>query len=134
METIYIRIVVDTAATIAHKSLRTNSYLMDTTGKGSVWGRGKERASTTCVDGQIIKWSVCSIRPKALVSIKKFGGKLVKEKVMSPSKQGISGEFYWEGVVESQDETGNFPYICFIEVDGKTYPFKASLMVQTENE
>ncbi|AEY67469.1 hypothetical protein [Clostridium sp. BNL1100] len=123
MKKVEVLVVVDAAAALASNNLQDNVYLVDT---NKYWGSGNEgqaELKTACSDGQFICWRVSAISQDNEVSIQGFTGQMINEKVCTPQSQGISGDIYWEGRVESQGSTGEKQYSMNLVIDGKVMTF-----------
>lgn len=130
MKNVDVLIVVDTLGAMASSDLQSNVYLVDTNKYFGSGSEGQAELKTACQDGQIIRWRVSPVSPENDVNITGFTGQMVTEKVCTPTKQGITGEFFWEGRVESQGATGNYQYSATLSIDGKAMTFDPFLVVK----
>ena len=128
MKAIEVLIVVDTLGALAG-SLQDNVYLVDTNKYMGSGNEGQVELKTACKDGQIIKWRVEAISPDNDVNITQFTGQIINQKVCVPQKQGLAGDVYWEGRVETQGSTGNYQYSVVLSIDGRSATFDPYLVV-----
>ena len=129
MKTIDVLIVVDTEGALASGNLGENVYLIDTNkffGSGS---EGQEELKTACTDGQVINWRVVAVSPSNDVEITDFTGQIKTEEICIPSKQGLEGEYYWAGRVESQGKSASYQYSTVLSLDGRSMTFDPFLVV-----
>lgn len=128
MKDIEVLIVVDALAALA-EGLPQNVYLVDTNKYMGSGNLGQEELKTACKDGQNIKWRVEPISPDNEANITGFTGQMVQDKVCNPQQQGMDGDTYWEGRVETQGSTGNYQYSVVLSIDGKQLTFDPFLVV-----
>ena len=128
MKAVDVLIVVDTLGALAG-SLENNVYLVDTNKYVGSGNEGQVELKTTCKDGQLIKWRVIAISPSNDVNITGFTGQIISDKVCVPQKQGLEGDIYWEGRVETQGITGNYQYSVVLSIDGKSATFDPYLVI-----
>lgn len=128
MKTIEVLIIVDVVGALAG-TLQDNVYLVDTNKYMGSGNEGQVELKTACKDGQIIKWRVEAISPDNEVNITKFTGQIINDKVCVPQKQGLDGNIYWEGRVETQGSTGNYQYSVDLAFDGAVKTFDPYLVV-----
>ena len=128
MKAVDVLIVVDTLGALAG-SLENNVYLVDTNKYVGSGNEGQVELKTTCKDGQLIKWRVIAISPSNDVNITGFTGQIISDKVCVPQKQGLEGDIYWEGRVETQGITGNYQYSVVLSIDGKSSTFDPYLVI-----
>lgn len=130
MNVIDILIVVDTLGASTSENLQNNVYLIDTNKYIGSLGEGQGELHSVCHDGQIVKWHVTPIDSSADVEITQFTGQIITSNVCNPVKQGVEGDIYWEGRVETQGATGTFQYSCILTIDGKAMAFDPFLEVK----
>lgn len=128
MNTIKIIIIVDALGTATSGSLLNNVYLIDTEKYLGSWNEGQCDLHTLTEDGQIIKWAVAAVSSDNQVAITGFSGQIIDQKVCVPSQQGISGDIFWEGMVEAQP--GRYSYSVSLSIDGQSFSFDPYLEVQ----
>ena len=80
-------------------------------------------------DGQIISWRVVPISAASSVEILSFSGDMIDKKVCNPTKQGITGACFWEGIVENQGSVGQFNYIITLSIEGKNMSFNPFIKI-----
>ena len=129
MKTIDVLIVVDTLGALAG-GLSNNVYLVDTNKHFGSGNEGQVELKTACKDGQVINWRVCSISPSNDVSITGFTGGIIEKKVCRPKQQGSDLDTYWEGMVETQGDKGEYQYSVVLDIDGMSKTFDPFLEVK----
>ena len=117
LKKIEVLIIVDAAAALASRDLQSNIYLVDTNKYVGSGNEGQAELTTACSDGQLISWRVVAISEDNQVDINSFSGKIIDSKICVPQKQGLEGDTYWEGRVESQGTTGSVQYNATITID-----------------
>jgi len=128
MKTIDVLIVVDALGSLAGK-LQDNVYLVDTNKHIGSGHEGQAELRTACSDGQLIRWRVEPISPSNDVTISRFTGKMVEQKVCTPKREGSPDDEYWEGRVETQGSVGNYQYSVVLSIDGREQSFDPFLVV-----
>lgn len=129
MNDIDVLIVTDALAAVASGDLGANVYLIDTNKNFGSGSEGQEELVTRCYDGQIITWRVEAVSPSSDVAIAGFTGQIITDNIVNPSKQGIEGDIYWEGRVESQGNSATYQYSVTLSIDGKSMSFDPFLDV-----
>lgn len=128
---INVLIVVDVEGALASGDLGSNVYLIDTNkffGSGS---EGQQELVTSCVDGQIIIWSVASVNPGDDAQITGFTGQIIDQRICIPKQSTlVTGETVWSGRVESQGAVARYQYSCTLSFDGKAMTFDPFLDVK----
>ena len=128
MGKINVLVVVDALGAGTSGSLKDNVYLVDTEKYLGSWNEGQNDLHTLTEDGQFICWSVVSVNTGSDVDINSFSGQMVDQKICCPSRQGIEGDYVWEGRIESSP--GRYPYTVSLSIDGNILSFTAYLEVQ----
>ncbi|MDD7805162.1 MAG: hypothetical protein PUP46_06310 [Endozoicomonas sp. (ex Botrylloides leachii)] len=131
MKTIQVLIVVDGSAALASNDLQSNVYLVDTNKYMGSGNEGQAELKTACLDGQLICWRVVPISQDTEVSISKFTGQMIDDSFCVPQKQGIEGDIYWEGRVESRGKSGMQQYSTVLIIDGKSMTFDPFLDIKS---
>ena len=80
-------------------------------------------------DGQLIAWRVVPISQDNEVDIVEFNGQMINDKVCVPTKQGLSGDYYWEGRVQAQGQAGIQQYNATLSIDGAQLTFDPYLVI-----
>lgn len=114
-----ILLVVDTAATLATRTLEDNIYVISTQGSSTI----------NCTDGQELIWRTVAVAPSGDVSISSFGGDLISEEICVPRKQGTTNT-YWEGTIDSQGTTGVVDYSINFSIEGQSFSYSTSLNIK----
>jgi len=130
MKNIDVLIVVDALGAVSSGSLQSNVYLIDTNKYLGSWNEGQCELHTVCADGQIVNWRVAAVSKDNDVDIAGFVGQIINEKVCVPVRQGLAGEYFWEGRVETQGNVGSYQYSVNLSIDGKTMTFDPFLDVK----
>ncbi|PIE35134.1 hypothetical protein CSA56_05385 [candidate division KSB3 bacterium] len=128
MKTIDILIVVDVIGALAG-NLQDNVYLIDTNKYAGSGAEGQAELKTACGDGQLVRWHITAINSGNDVNITGFTGQIINEKVCVPTEQGMTGDKYWEGRVETQGTAGRYQYSVLVTADGKQMTFDPYLEV-----
>ena len=128
---INVLIIVDVEGALASGDLGANVYLVDTNkffGSGS---EGQQELVTSCLDGQIIIWSVAPVNPGDDAEITGFTGQMVNSKICTPKQSTlVTGQAVWSGRVESQGVAAQYQYSCVLSFDGKNMTFDPFLNVK----
>lgn len=130
MKNIDVVIIVDTEGATASGDLQSNVYLVDTNKYFGSGAEGQAELRTACQDGQFVKWRVEAVSPSSDVGIVGFSGQIIDQKVCQPQKQGMEGDIFWEGRVETQGETGTYQYSTVLSIDGRQMTFDPFLVVK----
>lgn len=123
MNELNIVIVVDAENALASNDLGSNVYLIDTNKYMGSGYEGKEELKTACQDGQVINWHVTGVSPSSNVSIYRFTGQMVNDKVCVPGAVNNINGTYWQGRVEAQGTTGIQQYSVVLDLDGRAMTF-----------
>jgi len=111
-------------------NLGDNVYLIDTNKHYGSGSEGAQELVTTCLDGQVMIWSVTPVNPGDDAEIAGFTGAMVDQKVCSPRQATLpTGDTIWTGRVESQGATARYQYSCSLSFDGKAMAFDPFLDV-----
>ncbi|QZT37907.1 inclusion body family protein [Halosquirtibacter xylanolyticus] len=129
MKTVEVLIVVDVVGATSSGNLSDNLYMIDTNKYLGSYGEGTHELSTKCHDDQKIIWRVASISPDNDVNITEFTGQIITERICVPKKNDLGDEEYWEGIVETRGDKGNYQYACTLRIDGKLMSFDPFLDV-----
>lgn len=129
MKEIDVLIVVDTLGALASNNLTANVYLIDTNKYIGSGNEGQAELKTACADGQIIKWRVQAVSPSNDVNIVSFAGQMINQNICKPVKQGLTGDIFWEGRVESQGASATYQYNATLSIDGRAMTFDPYLVV-----
>jgi hypothetical protein len=132
MKNVDILIVVDTLGALSSGDLGANVYLIDTNKYVGSGNEGQEELRTACQDGQIIKWRVSPVSPDNNAEISKFTGQIITDNVCNPVKQGIEGDVYWEGRVETRGTSATYQYSVQLTIDGRPMNFDPFLVVKAD--
>lgn len=129
MNNVNILIVVDSMGATASGNLRNNVYMIDTNNYLGSWNEGSSDLHTVCRDGQMLTWMVSPVSPSEDVEIAAFGGAMVDGAVCRPQKQGIEGDVFWEGRVETRGMVAPYGYTVTLTFDGRSMSFSAYIKV-----
>lgn len=130
MNDIGVLIVVDALGALASGDLQSNVYLVDTNKYVGSGAEGQAELRTACEDGQIINWRITPVAPDTEVNLVKFTGQMVSDNVCNPIKQGLPGDEYWSGRVETQGKAGQYQYSAVVSIDGRQMSFDPFLEVK----
>lgn len=130
MKKIEVLIIVDASGALASNNLTDNVYLVDTNKYMGSWNEGKCELHTVCHDQQNISWRVVPISEDNEVTITKFTGQMITDRVCLPEKVGTPSDAAWEGMVETQGQTGTYQYSAVLQIDGKNMTFDPFLEVK----
>lgn len=131
MKVINVLIVVDVEGALASGDLGSNVYLIDTNKYFGSGNEGQQELITSCVDGQVIVWSVTSVDPGNDAEIVSFEGQAVTQKICVPAQSTLpTGDVIWSGRVESQGAVAQYQYNCSLSFDSKTMTFDPFLNVK----
>lgn len=131
MNNLDVLIIVDALGASTSGNLQSNVYLVDSDKYLGSWNEGQCEIHSKCCDGQIVKWKVVAIDSDSDVEITEFTGQIIDQKICNPVQQGISGDTFWEGRVETQGAIGSYQYSCVITIDGKPMTFDPFIEVTT---
>jgi hypothetical protein len=129
LNTLNILIVVDVQGALASSSLMNNVYMVDTNKYLGSWQEGTNQLHTVCQDGQLLNWRAVSISPDNEINITGFSGQMVSTKICNPVQQGLAGETYWTGRVETQGAFSSYDYTLTLSIDGKKLSFSPFVKV-----
>ncbi|HLT94098.1 MAG TPA: hypothetical protein VKZ56_06025 [Membranihabitans sp.] len=132
MKQVDVLMVVDTEGALASNDLTSNIYLIDNNKYVGSGNEGQAELKTACQDGQIINWRVAAVNPGNDVEITGFSGQMISGNFLTPVKQGLPGEEYWEGRIEVQGKAQTVQYNATVSIDGKAMTFDPYLVVSTE--
>ena len=125
-----VLVVVDVEGALSSGDLGANVYLIDTNKYFGSGSEGQEELVTSCLDGQIIVWSVASVNPGDDAEITGFTGQIIDQKICVPKQSTlVTGETVWSGRVESQGAVQQYQYSCTMSFDGKALTFDPFLNV-----
>jgi len=131
MNNLDVLIIVDALGASTSGNLQSNVYLVDSAKYLGSWNEGQCELHSKCYDGQIVKWKVVAIDSDSDVEIAQFTGQIIDQKICIPQQEGISGDTFWEGRVETQGANGSYQYSCVLTIDGKAMTFDPFLEVVT---
>ncbi len=131
MNDIDVLIVVDVLGAVTSGDLGSNVYLIDTNKHFGSGNEGQEELQTACKDGQILRWRLASISASDDAEITGFTGVMVDQRVCTPVQQGMSGDTFYEGRVESRGTAATYQYSVELSFDGKAMTFDPALVVST---
>ncbi len=129
MKKVEILMVVDAAAALASRDLQSNIYLIDTNKYMGSGNEGQAELKTACKDGQLLCWRVVAISPDNEVDIVEFNGQMINDRVCIPTRQGLSGDEFWEGRVEAQGQASTQQYNATLSIDGSRLTFDPFLVI-----
>lgn len=132
MKNVDVLIVVDTLGALSSGDLGANVYLIDTNKYVGSGNEGQKELRTACKDGQIIKWRVSPVSPDNNAEINEFKGQIITENICNPVKQGIEGDVYWEGRVETHGKSATYQYTVQLTIDGRAMNFDPFLVVKAD--
>ena len=93
------------------------------------WLEGSDQLHSVCQDGQLLEWRAVSVSPENEVNITGFSGEMVSSKICTPSQQGITGDFFWEGQVETKGEFASYAYTVTLGINASPMSFSPFLKV-----
>lgn len=129
---INVLIVVDVEGALASNDLGSNVYLIDSNKYFGSGNEGQQELITSCVDGQVIVWSVTPVNPGDDAEIVSFQGQAVTSKICVPQQITLpTGGTVWSGRVESQGVVAQYQYNCSLSFDGKTMTFDPYINVKS---
>lgn len=129
MNTISVLIVIDTEGALASGMLINNTYLVDTNHYLGSWQEGTDDLHTLCQDGQLINWSITAVSPSSDVAIIGFTGPMVAKKICTPAVQGLAGDTFWSGQVETHGSFATYPYSVNVSLGGRLMSFSPYIKV-----
>lgn len=129
VNSISILIVVDALGAVAADTLMGNVYLIDTNKFLGSWQEGTDTLHTVAEDGQVLNWHAMPVSPSTNVVITGFSGRMSDDGVCRPTEQGLSGDRFWQGRVETHGSVGSWTYTVTLSIDGKALSFSPFLKV-----
>lgn len=127
---INVLIVVDVEGALASNDLGSNVYLIDTNKFFGSGQEGQQELITSCLDGQIVVWSVTAVNPGDDVELAGFTGQMITQEICNPKQATlVTGQSVWAGRVESHGATQKYQYSCTLSFDGKAMSFDPYLNV-----
>jgi hypothetical protein len=131
MKEINVLIVVDVESALASGDLGANVYLIDTNKYFGSGQEGQQELITSCLDGQVIVWSVASINPGDDAQITGFTGQMISQEICVPKQSTlVTGETVWAGRVQSRGASAQYQYSCTLSFDGKQMTFDPFINVK----
>ena len=130
MSNVSVLIVADTLNAVASGDLQSNVYLVDSNKYMGSGAEGQAELVTACNDGQIVNWRITPVSPDTDIKITGFTGQMIGANICNPVKQGIEGDTYWSGRVETQGSTAQYQYSVNVSIDGRQMTFDPFLNVK----
>ncbi|MEM1160643.1 MAG: hypothetical protein AAGJ28_06895 [Pseudomonadota bacterium] len=129
MKSVDILMVVDVDGALAAGYLQSNIYLIDTNKHVGFYNGGGSELYTKCMDGETIRWRVTGVSPGSEVEIQNFGGQMVEHGIALPQNVGTAHDAFWEAMVKTQGQTGQWQYSANLTIGGRSMAFELLLIV-----
>lgn len=130
---INVLVVVDVEGALASGNLGANAYLIDSNKYFGSGSEGQDELVTSCLDGQIVIWSVTPVNPDDDAELTAFTGQMVDQRICNPQQSTlVTGDVVWSGRVESQGTSARYQYSCTLSFDGRAMTFDPFLNVQAQ--